>query len=273
MSRFTAKTAMVTGAGGDIGGATALRLADEGAALVLVDRKIELVDDIGDRCRAAGAKVWTAALDQSKHSEVADTINSIVADAGGVQALFANAGYGKFQKLIDTDLANWERHISINLTGTFAVIQAVARHMAGARQGGSIVINASSGADQWCDLLGAYCVSKAGLKMLTTGLAAELGVYRIRVNAVMPGVVESAMTSSMLADTALRDALLAETTTGQLGRPEDVAATVAFLLSEDAAYVNGHAVMIDGGQTIHGNPRWFRTDYRRVGEDVWESVR
>jgi NAD(P)-dependent dehydrogenase (short-subunit alcohol dehydrogenase family) len=273
MNRFQGKTVMVTGAGGDIGGASALRLADEGAALILIDRKIGLLDDIAQRCRGLGAQVWTAEIDQSKHGEIGEAVGDLARAADGLDALFANAGYGKFQKLLDSDLANWERHIAINLTGTFVLTQAVARILADAGRGGSVVINASSGAAQWCDLLGAYCVTKAGLKMLTPGLAAELGVYRIRVNAVMPGVVESGMTAPMLAETALREALLSETTTGRLGRPEDVAATVAFLLSDDAAYVNGHAVMIDGGQTIHGHPRWFQTDYRHEGQDVWEPVR
>jgi NAD(P)-dependent dehydrogenase (short-subunit alcohol dehydrogenase family) len=272
MKRFTGKTALVTGAGGDIGGAAALRLADEGASLILVDRKVELLDDIAERSRDAGARVWTAALDQSKHDEVEPAVKELAKEAGNLDLLFANAGYGKFGKLLDSDLASWDRHVSVNLTGTFAVTQAAARVMADAGRGGSIVINTSSGAHQWCDLLGAYCVTKAGLKMLATGLAAELGVYRIRVNAVMPGVVESAMTASMLAEPALREALVSETPTGSLGRPENVAATVAFLLSDDAEYVNGHAVMVDGGQTIHGHPRWFKTDYRNEGHDVWEQV-
>ena len=273
MNRFQGKTVMVTGAGGDIGGASALRLADEGAGLILIDRKIGLLDDIAQRCRELGAQVWTAEIDQSKHGEIGEAVTALARSAGGIDALFANAGYGRFQKLLDSDLANWERHISVNLTGTFVVTQAVARIMADAGRGGSIVVNASSGAAQWCDLLGAYCVTKAGLKMLATGLAAELGVYRIRVNAVMPGVVESTMTAPMLADAQVREAIRSETTTGELGRPKDVAATVAFLLSDDAAYINGHAVMIDGGQTIHGHPRWFRTDYRQAGQDVWEPVR
>jgi NAD(P)-dependent dehydrogenase (short-subunit alcohol dehydrogenase family) len=273
MKRFTGKTALVTGAGGGIGGATALRLAEEGAALILVDRKVELLDNIGQRCHDAGSQVVMSALDQSKHHEVAEVVTDLAEEAGGLDLLFANAGYGKFGKLLDSDLASWDRHVSVNLNGTFAVTQAAARVMAAAGRGGSIVINASSGASQWCDLLGAYCVTKAGLKMLATGLAAELGVYRIRVNAVMPGVVESAMTAPMLTEPALRQVLLSETPTGKLGRPENVAATVAFLLSEDAEYVNGHAVMVDGGQTIHGHPRWFQTDYTNEGQDEWEPVK
>ncbi|ORA26303.1 hypothetical protein BST13_32105 [Mycobacterium aquaticum] len=264
---------MVTGAGGDIGGATALRLAEEGASLILVDRKVELLDEIAQACRAAGAQVWTSALDQSRHHEVADIVNGLAEQAGGLDALFANAGYGKFGKLLDSDMGSWDRHVSVNLNGTFAVTQAAAQVMAAAGRGGSIVINASSGASQWCDLLGAYCVTKAGLKMLATGLAAELGVYRIRVNAVMPGVVESGMTAPMLSEESLRRALLSETPTGKLGRPENVAATVAFLLSDEAEYINGHAVMIDGGQTIHGHPRWFQTDYTKEGQDEWEQVK
>jgi NAD(P)-dependent dehydrogenase (short-subunit alcohol dehydrogenase family) len=148
--------------------------------------------------------------------------------------------------------------------------------MVEARRGGSIVINASSGASQYSDLLGAYCATKAGLRMLATGLASELGNHRIRVNCVEPGVIETGMTGPMLSGengAAHREILESDTPVGRLGTPEDVADLVLFLSSAKATFLTGVAVPIDGGQTIHGHPRWYRTDYRTDHEATWTVTR
>jgi NAD(P)-dependent dehydrogenase (short-subunit alcohol dehydrogenase family) len=273
MNRFQNSTAMVTGAGGAIGAATAVRLASEGARVALVDRKFDLLDETSRRCEQAGADVLCLAMDQTDRDAVESGAAQVAADLGPVDVLFANAGYGKFSRFLDTSPREWERHVSVNLTGTFNVCQVVAQAMVSRQQGGSIVVNTSSGAVQHADQLSAYCASKAALRMLTVGMASELGGHRIRVNAVMPGVIETAMTAPMLADAAHREVLLADTPVGRLGVPDDVAATVAFLLSAEASYISGHAVMIDGGSTIHGHPRWFRLDYREQFAENWEIGR
>ena len=274
MSDFAGRTAMVTGAAGGIGSATALEFARRGAALVLLDRKLELLDDVNAACTEAGAPtVQPLGVDQTDREAVEEAVRQSWDRHGRVDVLFANAGYGKFSPFLETPLREWMRHVDVNLTGTFHMCQAVARAMASDRQGGAIVVSASSGAEQHADQLSAYCSTKAALRMLSIGMASELGVHRIRVNSVMPGVIESPMTAGMLAEGGHREVLLAETPVGRLGRPQDVAELVCFLASERAAFITGHAVMIDGGQTIHGHPRWFRMDYRQAHDEQWDVGR
>lgn len=271
--RFAGKGVLVTGAGGGIGSVTARRFAMEGARVVLFDRKEELVAEAAAACRDAGAEVWSFAVDQTDREAVERTVNAAWAAAGRIDVLFANAGYGKFSTFLATSLREWTRHVDVNLHGTFHICQEVARRMVEDRGGGAIVVNASSGAVLHADQLSAYCVTKSALRMLAIGMASELGGHRIRVNSIMPGVIESPMTSPMLAEQPHRDVILAETPVGRLGRPEDVASLVCFLASDDAAYITGESILIDGGQTIHGHPRWFRTDYRQAHEENWEIGR
>lgn len=268
--RFSGKTVLVTGAGGDIGAATARRMAAEGASVVLFDRKEELLEETRAACEQTGATVLVLGVDQTDRARVDEAVAQAWTRLGRIDALFANAGYGHFSPFLAISQRDWHRHVDVNLTGTFDVCQAVALRMAEDRGGGSIVVNASSGAVTHCDQLSAYCATKAALRMLVMGMAAELGTHRIRVNAVMPGVVESGMTAPMLRDPRHRDVLLAETPVGRLGVADDIATLVCFLSSDEAGYITGESVLIDGGQTIHGHPRWFRVDYRQAHEENWE---
>ena len=268
--RFAGLSCLVTGAGGDIGAATAQRMAAEGAALVLFDRKEELLADIRATCESAGAAVQTFGVDQTDRARVDEAIGVAWERAGRIDAVFANAGYGRFSPFLSISEGDWHRHVDVNLSGTFHVCQSVARRMAEDRGGGSIVVNESSGAVTHADQLAAYCSTKAGLRMLVMGMAAELGTHRIRVNGVMPGVIETGMTAPMLADERHRETMLAETPAGRLGVAADVAGLVCFLSSDDAGYITGESILIDGGQTIHGHPRWFRLDYRDAHAERWE---
>ncbi|MEO8751833.1 MAG: SDR family oxidoreductase, partial [Casimicrobiaceae bacterium] len=137
--------------------------------------------------------------------------------------------------------------------------------------GGKMVLTASSGARVIADQLGAYCASKAAVVNLAKHLASELGNYRINVNAICPGVVASGMTGPMLASEEWRRMLVRETPSGRWGEPRDVAKLVTFLLSDDASYINGEDIMIDGGSTLHGAPRWYALDYTKSNAIDWES--
>lgn len=268
------RVVIVTGAAGGIGAASAVRLAQEGASLGLLDRDEQGAAAVARRCEEVGASTIALAVDQADREAVDAGLAQIVDRFGRVDGLFANAGYGQFATFLATSAKNWTRHVDVNLTGTFNVCQAVAQVMADQRSGGAIVLNASSGAETYSDQLFAYCVTKAGVKMLAKGMAAELGVHRIRVNAILPGVIESPMTSPMLDGAEPhRDVLLSETPLGRLGDPGDVAALAAFLLSDDASFITGASINIDGGQTIHGHPRWFRVDYREPFIERWEVPR
>lgn len=269
-ARFEGRTALVTGAAGDIGRATAVRLAAEGAVVALFDRKVELLEATEQACRDAGAsKVVPLGVDQTDADAVAVAVAQLADDLDGLDVLFANAGYGQFAPFLEISAKAWNRHVDVNLTGTFHVLQEVSRHMVAARRGGAIVVNASSGAVRHADQLAAYCATKAALRMLAIGMASELGVHRIRVNVVQPGVIETGMTEPMLVDDRHRQGTLLNTPVGRMGRAEDIADLVCFLASDEAGFITGEGVLIDGGQTIHGYPRWYRQDYREPYTDGW----
>ena len=257
---MSARTVLVTGAAGDIGAATAVSFARDGARVVVTDRRKDELDRVADALREGGAAVLAHACDQTDPEAVAELFAAIEG-FGPLQAAFINAGYGRYGALIDMGFDQWKRHIDVNLNGGFLMAQGAAKLMAKGGEGGAIVINASTAASYVCDLLGAYAASKAGLAMLARTLASELGPHRIRVNLILPGVIETSMTSSLLDDPATRADVLSETPVGRLGQPEDIARLVAFLCSDEAGFITGAEVLVDGGQTIHGYPRWFRTDY------------
>lgn len=273
MNRFAGRTAIVTGAAGSIGAASAVRLAQEGARIGLLDRTPDDgLEPVVEACQAFGVDVVAVVVDQTDRHAVDEGIERVAASLGGVDVLFANAGYGKASSFLDQSVRDWQRHVDVNLTGTFHVCQAVARRMVEQQRGGSIVLNASSGAEQYSDLLGAYCATKAGLRMLAIGMASELGAHRIRVNAILPGVIETGMTAPLLSNLdGVRESLLSNTPVGRLGAPDDIASLVAFLASDEASFITGGAFRIDGGQTIHGYPQWYRTDYRAAHQDTWET--
>lgn len=265
MSDAGGRTALVTGAAGDIGAATAAVFVREGARVVVTDRRGEALEQVAEALRAAGGEVEAIDCDQTDPEAVAALFARIRARFGRLDAAFVNAGYGRYGALIDMPFEQWKKHVDVNLNGGFLIAQGAARLMAEGGRGGAIVINASTAAAHVCDLLGAYAASKAGLRMLARSLASELGVQRIRVNLVMPGVIETAMTRSLIDDPATRAEVLRETPAGRIGAPEDVARLAAFLCGEAAGYITGAEVLVDGGQTIHGYPRWFSADYTAPG--------
>jgi len=267
--RFEGQVAVVTGAGGGIGAAAGLRLAAEGAHVALMDLRAPALEPVRAAIERAGFRALTLEVNQTDRDQVEAGIAQVQSELGPITCLFANAGYGQFATFLETSIKNWARHIDVNLHGTFHMCQTVARAMVENKKGGSIVINTSSAATVECDHLTSYGASKAGARMLAMGMAAELGMHRIRVNAVLPGVIETPMTLGMLEDSRHRDVLEAETPVGRLGLPEDIANLVAFLLSDEAAFITGASVPIDGGQTLHGHPRWFRADYRKAFEEEW----
>lgn len=272
MADFTGKVALITGAGRGLGQATAVELAGRGARVALADRKEELAAETVELCNRVGEGAKSFVFDQAQAQSVERCVAEVVAHYGRIDCLFANAGTGKFVPLADMKKSDWDMIIQINLNGTFYVCQEVARAMMRRGEGGKMVLTASSGARVVADQLGAYCASKAAVEMLMKHLAVELGNYRINVNAILPGVVETGMTAPMLAQEKWRRMLVRQTPVGRWGKPLDVAKLVAFLLSDDAGYINGEGIMIDGGQTLHGFPRWYALDYTQPNVCDWEAL-
>jgi NAD(P)-dependent dehydrogenase (short-subunit alcohol dehydrogenase family) len=264
--------ALVTGGGRGLGQATAVELASRGARVAVADRKPETAEETVALCNKAGRDAHAFVFDQARAESVETCVAEVAGHFGQIDLLFANAGTGKFAPVVDMKKADWDFVIQVNVNGTFYVCQEVAKRMIARGQGGKIVLTASSGSKVIADQLGAYCASKAAVEMLMKHMAAELGNYRINVNAILPGVVETGMTGPMLAEEKWRRMLVRETPVGRWGKPQDVAKLVAFLLSEDAAYINGEGIMIDGGSTLHGFPRWYALDYTKQNECDWNAA-
>jgi NAD(P)-dependent dehydrogenase (short-subunit alcohol dehydrogenase family) len=266
--RLHGRVALVTGAASGIGAATAHRLVEEGATVILADRDANGLGHTRDKLPAPDAHTMVV-FDQADP----DSVGTLFAEVAGFPRLdiaVLAAGYGRYGELLSLPLETWSRHLQINLTGTFLVLQAAAARMSACENGGSIIVFGSTASIFPTDLFGAYAAAKAGVHMLARVAAAELGSLRIRVNTIMPGVIQTPMTDGILADDATRELLHAETPLGRSGEPSDVASAVAFLASDDAAYITGTNLLIDGGQTLHGFPRWFSTDHRITGTAHWD---
>jgi len=266
------KRALVTGGARGLGRAAALELARRGTTVAVADRRIDEARETAAECEQIGVAAVAIELEQTDYKSASECVERAARELGGLDMVFANAGIGKFRPFIDLSPDEWRLTMDVNLNGTFYVCQAASRVMIREGRGGAFVLTASSGAEFVADQLSAYCVSKAGVVMLMKQMASELGPYRIRVTAIMPGVIETPMTSSMLREDKWRRMVERQTPMGRGGTPVDVAKVVAFLLSEDAAYVNGTTILIDGGSTLHGYPRWFSLDYSRENESNWESL-
>lgn len=264
------RKALITGGAGGLGRAAALELASRGADLAIADRNKAEAEVVAAECaNLSGVKATAIEFNQLKPESVESCFARFIEDHGRLDYLFANAGGGRFGSILDMTAQDWRFMIDLNLNGAFYVCQAAAKAMVAGKTRGAMVITASSGAQAVCDKLSAYCAAKAGAVMMMKHIAAELGPYRIRANAIMPGVVETPLSDYMLAEEKWRAALRRETPVGRWGRAEEIGKLVAFLLSDDAGYINGEAIMIDGGSTLHAYPRWFSLDYSREDHQDW----
>lgn len=265
--RFKGRVAVVTGAGSGIGRATAIRLATEGAQLALIDWSAEGLEDTVATIHSAGEAsasadsaaavgIWFRAVDVADEPAVERCISDIVEAFGRIDVLCNNAGIsGGHQPVTELDTAEWQRVIGVNLTGPMLLIKNVAPHMQAAGQGA--IVNTASVAGIRSGAGGnAYSASKAGLINLTQTTACDLGGHNIRVNAVCPGLVETGMTKRVFEYARSNDKehkLGSRCELRRYGRPEEIAAAIAFLASDDASYITGQALPVDGGNTASLN--------------------
>lgn len=263
---------VISGAGGDIGRALAVKFASDGRDIALLDRDITNLAPVEEAIRRQGTgRILTLAADQTDPEAVDRAVSEVGETFGPIGTFVANAGFARFGGFLETSRKVWDLHVDINLNGTFYIAQAVARNMVAGGKGGSITLISSCLALFHADQTGAYSATKAALLMLTKTMAAELGIYGIRTNSVLPGVVETAMTRPMLDVEGCRDVLLQETPIGRLGRPDDVAEAVAFLAGPAAGFITGASLLVDGGQSIYGQPQWVRQDRSKAGAPQWLS--
>jgi len=233
---------VVTGAAGGQGAAEAAALAAEGAAVVATDVHEEAETPAGVAYRK---------LDVSSPDDWLTLAEWLEAEHGRLDGLVNNAGVPFRARVDEVELADWNRVLGINLTGTLLGIQTAARLM---RAGGSIV-NVSSIAGLTGHYAAAYTVSKWGVRGLSRVASTELGPRGIRVNTIFPGYIETPMTAS--APPAFLAANIEATPLGRTGQPEDVAPLVVYLISDESSFVTGAEIVVDGGQVAHGGAKAF----------------
>jgi NAD(P)-dependent dehydrogenase (short-subunit alcohol dehydrogenase family) len=250
MGRLQGKRAVITGAGGGIGRASAKRFAAEGANLFIVDKAAAAVEETAAQIKVAGGKVIAVAADAGNESDVRAFIDKAVRDLGGLDVLYANAGIsGGLVPLLEQTVELWQEILRVNLIGPFLAIRHAAPHMI--QQGGGAIICTASVAGLRANAGGhPYSASKAGVISLVQTAANSLTGTGVRVNAICPGLIETGMTRPIFERARERGS---EAKIGQLnplqrhGEPEEIAAMALFLASDDASYVNGQAFAVDGG--------------------------
>ncbi len=241
------KVALVTGAGRGIGRAIALKLAGDGADIAAVDLKPEFCAETCDMVRAMGRRAWAYGADVASAAAVEQTVEKALADAGKVDILVNNAGITKDTLLMRMSEADWDAVLNINLKGAFLFTKALARAFVKQRSGRIVniasVIGLVGNAGQ-CN----YAASKAGVIGLTKSVARELASRSVTSNAIAPGFIETKMTAVLGED--VRRKLLNQIPLGRLGSAEDVANAALFLASDQAAYITGQVLTVDGGMVM-----------------------
>jgi NAD(P)-dependent dehydrogenase (short-subunit alcohol dehydrogenase family) len=243
---LTGRVAIVTGAAQGIGFGIAERLGQDGAGLVLVDVDGDALNDAAARLADSGGKPLTIVADLTDPATPQEVTDRAVEHHGGVDILVNNAGIRVVSSFREHSLTDWQRTLDVNLTAPFLLAQAVIPHML-SRGKGKIINITSVAAELGFKNRAAYNVSKAGLAMLTKSIALELGGQGIRCNAVAPGVIETPLNRHYFTDPGLNQIIVAATPAGTKGAPPDIAAAVAFLASDEADFVNGATLHVDGG--------------------------
>lgn len=240
------RVALVTGAGRGIGLAIARAFAKQGADVVVADLHEESAARVAEEIRRLGRSALALEVDVAQPEQVVAMAERVVARFGRIDILVSNAGISQQDDFLDMPVEAWDRVIAVNLRGVFLCGQAVARRMT--RTGGGSIVNiASQRAVTPGRRQAAYAASKGGVQTLTKAMALDLAPHGIRVNAIGPGPVMTDLTSARFADPTEREEFLRRVPLGRLGEPDDIAGAAVFLASDEARWVTGHCLFVDGG--------------------------
>lgn len=252
-TRLEGKVALVTGAGSGMGAASARTLAAQGASVAVTDIDMSSAVAVADAIKAAGGEAMPVRLNVSDEAEWESGVKDVASAFGPVSVLHGNAAMtatdfmAKDVGLLDFDLDLWDTTMAINLRGNALGCRAVLPGMIAAGSG-SIILTSSIASVLPGPARTAYAVSKAGVNALVRSVAAVYGRAGVRCNGVAPGFIATEATLSIAPEARLRK-IADATAAGRLGRPEEIAAAVAFLASDESSYITGQIVMVDGGAT------------------------
>jgi glucose 1-dehydrogenase len=246
--RLTGKVAIVTGSGSGIGEAIAIRLAQEGARLVVdVRGHLDEAKETQQRIADAGGKSILVHADVTCLADTQNLVDQAYAQLGRCDILVNNAGIEIGANFWDVTEKDYDAVLNVNLKGAFFLTQAFVKRLLDAKQPGRIINISSVHEDMVFPHFSTYAASKGGMRMLMRNLAVELGPHNITVNNVAPGAIITPINQKLLDNKPELDALLANIPLGRMGKPEEVAGLVAFLASDEAAYVTGSTYVLDGG--------------------------
>jgi NAD(P)-dependent dehydrogenase (short-subunit alcohol dehydrogenase family) len=249
--RLQGKVAIVTGASRGIGAAIAKQMAEEGAKVVLVSRKIEGLETVASEIRADGGEAMPIACHVGHRSQREEMLDKALQSFGQVDILVNNAATNPhFGPMLSIDEGAWDKTFEVNVKGYFGMIQLVAGHLQKRGAKGSIVNVASVVGLMAAPMQGVYAMTKSAVISMTKTLAMELGASGIRVNAIAPGLVETKFAQVLVDNDEIRSSIVNRTAVGRVGQPRDIAGGAVFLASDESDYVTGDVMVIDGGWTL-----------------------
>jgi len=246
--RLDGRLALVTGSSAGIGLALARALAQAGAPVVLNGRNAESLERAANALRGEGLTVHTRAFDVTQREQVDTAVDAIERELGPIEILVNNAGLQRRATFTDFDSADYTELMRTNVDSVFHVGQAVARHMI-ARKRGRIINICSVQSELGRPSIAPYAASKGAVKMLTKGMAIDLGPHGINVNGLGPGYFKTELTAKLVADEKFSEWLINRTPSRRWGDVEDLGGAAVFLASDASRFVNGHILYVDGGVT------------------------
>jgi NAD(P)-dependent dehydrogenase (short-subunit alcohol dehydrogenase family) len=248
LTKLKGQVALVTGAASGIARAVAVVFAREGANVMAADTSVSGGMETVDQIRAIGGNASFAELDVTQAAHVNRVVQTTLDQLGGLHILFNGAGILAYGTVLETDEDAWQKMIGVNLTGTYLCCRAVLPHMIQQGRGAIINVASTTGSHDACARAAAYVTSKGGVTLLTKAMAIDHAKEGIRVNALCPGPTDTPMLRKAKTPTEL-DAFAKTLPMGRLGQPVELAQAALFLVSDDASFVTGALLHVDGGQT------------------------